>query len=124
LQLASLPSTSLKQNMNVANFWGIALRSPGWTEVSEGRITSIFRVENQTNKKPECSRCLGRIRFSETSIHIRSSWRYIPENANIHNYRWESLKSFKTNYHSYSSLHVSARDYFHLKTESSLTAVQ
>jgi hypothetical protein len=29
LQLASLPSTSLKQNMNVANFWGIALRSPG-----------------------------------------------------------------------------------------------
>jgi hypothetical protein len=32
-----------------------------WTDVSEERITSIFRVENQPRKKRSCSRWLGKI---------------------------------------------------------------
>jgi hypothetical protein len=32
-----------------------------WTDVSEERITSIFRVENQPSKKPACIRWLGRL---------------------------------------------------------------
>jgi hypothetical protein len=33
------------------------------------------------------------IRSSETSVHIRITRRYIPENGNIHNYFYENLKS-------------------------------
>jgi hypothetical protein len=32
--------------------------------------------------------------ISETSVHIRTTRRYIHENGNIHNYRSESLKSY------------------------------
>jgi hypothetical protein len=35
---------------------------------------------------PSCS-------SSETSVHIRTTRRYIPEDGNIRNYRWENLKS-------------------------------
>jgi hypothetical protein len=75
--------------------------------VSEEYITSIFRVENQPSKKQACSRWLDRIlqlppdmtlfscsanfstlkmeviRFSETSVNIQTTWRYIPEDCNI-----------------------------------------
>jgi hypothetical protein len=33
--------------------------------------------------------------FSETSVHIRTTRRYIPEDGNIHCYRCENLKSYK-----------------------------
>jgi hypothetical protein len=31
---------------------------------------------------------------SETSVHIRTSRRYVPEDDNIHNYRYENLTSY------------------------------
>jgi hypothetical protein len=45
--------------VNVAILWDIAPFSPYVSDVSEERITSIFRVENQQSKKPVCSRWLG-----------------------------------------------------------------
>jgi hypothetical protein len=35
------------------------------------------------------------IRFSETTAHIRTIRRYIPEDGNFHNYRCENLKFYK-----------------------------
>jgi hypothetical protein len=50
-----------------------------WTDVSEERMTSIFRIENQPSKEPACSRWLEG---------------YIPEDSNIHNHRCKNLKSY------------------------------
>jgi hypothetical protein len=33
------------------------------------------------------------IRSTETSVHTRTTWRYIPQAGNIHNYRCDYLKS-------------------------------
>jgi hypothetical protein len=33
-------------------------------------------------------------RSSESSVHIRTTWRYIPGNENIYNYRFENVKSY------------------------------
>jgi hypothetical protein len=33
--------------------------------------------------------------FSETSVHIRTIWCYIPEDGNSHSYRCENLKYYK-----------------------------
>jgi hypothetical protein len=58
-----------------------------WTDVSEERIVSIFKVENQPSMKED-----GLGRFStlkmaicspETSVHIRTIRRYIAEDGNI-----------------------------------------
>jgi hypothetical protein len=68
-----------------------------WTDVSEERITSIFKVENQPSKKPSCSRWWWKIeviRSSETSVHIQTARRYTPEYGNIHNFSCENLKAF------------------------------
>jgi hypothetical protein len=35
------------------------------------------------------------IRYSERSLHIRTTWRYIPDDGNIHSYRHENLRSYK-----------------------------
>jgi hypothetical protein len=51
-----------------------------WTDVSEEHITSILAVENQPS--------------SETSVHIRTTRRDIPEDGNIHNYSCKNLKSY------------------------------
>jgi hypothetical protein len=51
-----------------------------WTEDSEERITSIFRVKNQLSRKSSCSKWLGRILL----VHIRTTRRYIQEDCNIH----------------------------------------
>jgi hypothetical protein len=32
--------------------------------------------------------------FSETSVHIRTTRRYVPEDGNIHNHRYENLKFY------------------------------
>jgi hypothetical protein len=32
--------------------------------------------------------------FPETSAHIRTTWRYIPEDGEFRNYRCENLKSY------------------------------
>jgi hypothetical protein len=37
------------------------------------------------------------IRFSETSVHIRTNWRYIPEDGNIHKHRCENFKCYVEN---------------------------
>jgi hypothetical protein len=34
------------------------------------------------------------IRFSETSVHAPTTWRYISEEGSIHNYRCENLKFY------------------------------
>jgi hypothetical protein len=77
-----------------------------WTYISEERVSSIFRVENYPSKKPACSKWLGLfstfkmevIRFSETSVHIWTTRRYILEECNFHGisvfrtqllYQWE-----------------------------------
>jgi hypothetical protein len=56
-------------------------------DVSEKHITSIFRVENQQSKKLVCSRWLGKmaLRYSETSVHIRTTLCCIPEDGSIYN---------------------------------------
>jgi hypothetical protein len=33
-------------------------------------------------------------RSSETSVHTRTTWRYIQEDGKIHNYRCENLRSY------------------------------
>jgi hypothetical protein len=70
------------------------------TGVSDEDITSIFRVKNQRRKKPTCGRWLAAIAlwflarlifgsesgsdtFSETSVHMRTARRRIPEDGNI-----------------------------------------
>jgi hypothetical protein len=65
------------------------------TDVSEERITFIFRVKNQQSKKQTYSRWLGWfstlkmevIPCSETSLHSQNTLRYVPNDSNIHNYR-------------------------------------
>jgi hypothetical protein len=58
------------------------------TDVSEERATSIFLVENDRNKESGCVRWLGRwqvkvaVCSSETSLHIRTTRRYIPGYGN------------------------------------------
>jgi hypothetical protein len=78
-------------------------------------------AENQASKKTACSRWLGiqqeilpthvlhagfllrwfstlkmeLIDSSETSVHIRTTRSYIPEDGNIYNYRCENLKSYE-----------------------------
>jgi hypothetical protein len=34
------------------------------------------------------------VRFSETSVHMRTTRRYIPEDGNFHNHRFENLKLY------------------------------
>jgi hypothetical protein len=57
-------------------------------------ITS--RAEIQPNKKLTCSRWLGVILIcsSETSVHIRTTWRCVPEDGNFHNYSRVNLKFY------------------------------
>jgi hypothetical protein len=40
-----------------------------------------------------CSPYMKRL-SSETSVHIRTTRHYIPDDGNIHNYRCENLKSY------------------------------
>jgi hypothetical protein len=60
-------------------------------DVSEERITSNFMVENEP-RKTACNRWLGRIYSSETSVHIRATRRYIPEDVSILMYRCENIE--------------------------------
>jgi hypothetical protein len=55
-----------------------------WTDVSEERIASNFRVKYQQSKKPECRRWLG-------------NTQHIPEDGNNHKYRCDNLKSYRVN---------------------------
>jgi hypothetical protein len=51
-----------------------------WTDVSDDRIASIFRVEEA-------------IWASETSVHTKAIWRDIPEVGIHHSHHRENLKS-------------------------------
>jgi hypothetical protein len=72
------------------------------TDVSEKRITSGFRLENQPNKKAACWQATRLILDTEyemmlsfeTSVLVRTTLRYIPEDGNFRNYRCENLKFY------------------------------
>jgi hypothetical protein len=71
-----------------------------WTDVSEERIASIFRVEKSASEEPawagSCS-CLKMeaIRSSETSVQsTTSTQRHTPEDGILHSHRRENLKSY------------------------------
>jgi hypothetical protein len=64
-----------------------------WTDVSEERITFIFRFENHPSKKPDAGRT------SETHVHLQTTRPYIAEDGNIHNYRCENLLLLQSNQH-------------------------
>jgi hypothetical protein len=85
------------------------------TDVLEERITSIFRgLKSAEQKNQRATNRLGTcftlvfchadfrplkmeiIRSSETSVHIGTTWCYIPGYRNFCNYRCENLKSYMT----------------------------
>jgi hypothetical protein len=67
-----------------------------WTDVSEVRVASMFRVEKSASEEPAWASCsrLEAERSSETSVHKRSARRHIPEDGILHNHRCENLKSY------------------------------
>jgi hypothetical protein len=70
-----------------------------WTDVSEKRIASIFRVEKSANGNQREQVAVDYpedepIRSSETSVHTRSTRRYIPEDGILHSHCRENLKSY------------------------------
>jgi hypothetical protein len=88
-----------------------------WTNVSEERIFSIFRVEKSASEEPAdwlslqppahaassladlYTLNLEAIRSSETSVHIRSIRCHIPEGGIVHSHRCENLKSYILIFH-------------------------
>jgi hypothetical protein len=79
-----------------------------WTDGSEERIASIFRVEKSAGEeRATCSRLFSLAHFStlkteairstETSVYARSIRRHIPEDGILHSQRCENLKSCKNN---------------------------
>jgi hypothetical protein len=80
--------------MKVAIFWDTAPCNPYMSR----RFGGTYHFQFQ-GPKSACSTWLGLsadrgMRPSETSVHIRTTRRYIPEDGNIHNYRCENLKSY------------------------------
>jgi hypothetical protein len=53
-----------------------------WTDVSEERIASIFKLEKSTSEEPAWA-------------GGRSTRRHIPEDGILHSHRRENLKSYK-----------------------------
>jgi hypothetical protein len=66
-----------------------------WTDVSEERIASTFRVEKSEREKPAwaggCGLQMEAIRSSETLVRTRSTQRHIPEDGILHSHRRENL---------------------------------
>jgi hypothetical protein len=60
-----------------------------WTDVSEERVASIFRVKNSASEEPAWAGG-----YSEMSVHIISTRRHIPEDGILHSHRHENLKSY------------------------------
>jgi hypothetical protein len=91
--------TTLSRMLSFSGIWHRAVLA--WTDVCEESITWVLSVRHQLSKKSACSRWLGSyftmkmevIRSFETSVHIRTTRRYILEDSSIHNYRRENLKS-------------------------------
>jgi hypothetical protein len=89
----------------MSSSWGIWLRVVRmWTGVSEEHITHICNVKNQLSKKLCLATCWelvlarlifglenGSISSSETSVHIRTKRRYVPEDVYIYYYCREYL---------------------------------
>jgi hypothetical protein len=67
--------------MRVTTVWDIAPCGCVWINVSEERFASIFRVANQSNKKPARYQ---ELRSSETLVHTRTARRYIPESSTFY----------------------------------------
>jgi hypothetical protein len=81
-----------------------------WTDVSEERISFIYRVEKSASEEAAWVQPpahadfsladfstvnMEAIRSSEKSVHIRSTRRHIPEDGILHSHRRENLKSYK-----------------------------
>jgi hypothetical protein len=86
-----------------------------WTDISEERIASIFRVEKSASEDPAWAGVsklqppdhagspladfytlkMEAIRSSETSVHTRSTRRHIPEDGILHSHRGENLNLTK-----------------------------
>jgi hypothetical protein len=58
-----------------------------WTDVSEERITSIFRVVNPRARNQ-------REQVAADSVRTRFTRRHIPENGILHTHRYENLKFY------------------------------
>jgi hypothetical protein len=67
-------------------------------DVSEERISTIFRVEISVSEEPAkqvaADLNMEAIHSSETSVHTRSTRRHIPEYGIIHSHRCGNLKSY------------------------------
>jgi hypothetical protein len=58
-----------------------------WTDVSEERVASIFRVEKSASEEPVWEGGF------ETSVHTRTTRRHIQENGILHSHLRENLKN-------------------------------
>jgi hypothetical protein len=69
-----------------------------WTDVSEERIASIFRVEKSASEEPAwaggSTLKMQAIRSSETSVYTRSTRHHIPEDGILDSHRCENLNSY------------------------------
>jgi hypothetical protein len=76
-----------------------------WTDVSEERIASIFRVEKSASELQPPAHAgssladfstpkMEAIRSSETSFHTRSTQHRISEDDILHSHRCENLRSY------------------------------
>jgi hypothetical protein len=100
-----MPSSGMWRRVNLVN----------WTDVSEERVASIFRVEKSASEEPSWAGSssllppthsgssfadfsilkMGATRSSETSVQFtRSTRRHIPEDGILHSHRCENLKSY------------------------------
>jgi hypothetical protein len=87
-------------------FWDVAPVYPvKWTDVSEERIASIFRVEESASEEPAWA---GNSRLSsETSVHFTvSTRRHIQEDGILNSHRCVNLKAYKVGYRTCNSADV------------------
>jgi hypothetical protein len=109
---------SQTSNFNVVLFLLIAPCSPYMNRRFDGSITSIFKVKKirraRNQRAPGDTLIFDSeievIRSFETSIHIRTTLCYNPEDGNIKNYRCENLISYNFQFHRLSFSRVVSTD--------------
>jgi hypothetical protein len=76
--------------MNVAIFWDIAPCNP----YVNRRFVETYHLHVQGWISAEQEISMQQVE-RHLLVHIRTTWRYIPDDGNIHNYRCENLRSYK-----------------------------